>query len=140
MDKNSIKEAIKKLKESSKKRNFKQTFDLIINLRGLDLKKSEEQVNLHVPLHYPKGKPIKGFTDYATALFGSVMQVQNSQHLHSDDWQRTIYIDTKDVGTTEFDLTDKDKANLVQSGKDCATKYFEWFKKEQKKIPINRIP
>ena len=59
MDKNSVKEAIKNLKESSKKRNFKQTFDLIINLRGLDLKKPDQHVDIYVPLHYSKGKPIK---------------------------------------------------------------------------------
>lgn len=59
MDKNSIKEALKKLKESSKKRNFKQTFDLIINLKGLDMKKPDQHVDIYVPLHYSKGKPIK---------------------------------------------------------------------------------
>jgi large subunit ribosomal protein L1 len=59
MDKNSIKEALKKLKESSKKRNFKQTFDLIINLRGLDMKKPDQHVDIYVPLHYSKGKPIR---------------------------------------------------------------------------------
>jgi large subunit ribosomal protein L1 len=59
MDKNSVKEAFKKLKETSKKRNFKQRVDLIINLRGLDLKKPDHQTDLYVQLHYPKGKPIK---------------------------------------------------------------------------------
>ena len=87
----------------------------------------------------PKGKPIKGFTDYANALFGSIMQVQNSQHLRSEDWQRTIYIDTKDVGNTDFDLKDEEKASLVKCGKDCATGYFDWFK-GQEEIPKNRIP
>ena len=59
MDKKSIKEAITKLKESSKKRNFKQRFDLIINLKGLDLKKPEHQVEIYASTHYSKGKPIK---------------------------------------------------------------------------------
>jgi large subunit ribosomal protein L1 len=59
MDKNRVKEAIKKLKETSKKRNFKQRIDLIINLKGLDLKKSEQHVEAYIQLHYPKGKPVK---------------------------------------------------------------------------------
>ena len=42
MDKNTVKEAIKQAQESSKKRNFKQTFDLIMNLKGLDMKKSSQ--------------------------------------------------------------------------------------------------
>ncbi|MBT5022533.1 50S ribosomal protein L1 [Candidatus Woesearchaeota archaeon] len=59
MNKENIKEALKKLKESSKKRNFNQSIDLIINLRGINIKKNEEQVDLFVTLHYPKGKITK---------------------------------------------------------------------------------
>ncbi len=59
MDKKSVKEAIKKLKESSKKRNFKQRLDLIVNLKGLDLKKPEHQVEVYASIHYSTGKPVK---------------------------------------------------------------------------------
>ena len=59
MDKESIKKSINELKESSKKRNFNQTFDLIINLRGLNLKRPEEQLELFIQLPHPKGKPTK---------------------------------------------------------------------------------
>lgn len=41
-----------------------------------------------------RGKPIKRFTDYAKALMEALLQGQENQHLHSDDWQRTVYIDT----------------------------------------------
>jgi len=58
MDDEKIKEAVKKLKES-KKRNFKQTVDLIINLRGLDLKKPEHQVEFFLQLPRSKGKKSK---------------------------------------------------------------------------------
>ncbi|MFC1742140.1 50S ribosomal protein L1 [Nanoarchaeota archaeon] len=59
MDKDTVKEALKQLKESSKKRNFNQTVDLIINLKGLDMKKPEQHVELYIPMHYSKGKPLK---------------------------------------------------------------------------------
>jgi len=59
MDKNTVKEAIKNLKENSKKRSFKQTFDLIINLKGLNMKKSEQHIEIYTQLHYSKGKPVK---------------------------------------------------------------------------------
>ena len=42
MDDKKLKEAVSKLRNS--KKNFKQTIDLIVNLRGLDLKKPEHQV------------------------------------------------------------------------------------------------
>lgn len=59
MDKQGILEAIKKIREKSEKRNFKQNFDLIINLRKLNLKKPEENVNLFVVLPHSKGKKTK---------------------------------------------------------------------------------
>ncbi len=58
MDKKIFIEAIQALK-ALPKRKFKQTYDFIINLRHLDLKKPEEQVELWVKLPFDKGKPIK---------------------------------------------------------------------------------
>ncbi len=58
MDEKSLKESVGKLKESSQ-RKFKQTVDLIINLKGLDLKKPEHQVELFLQLPKYKGKKSK---------------------------------------------------------------------------------
>ncbi|MFC1728231.1 50S ribosomal protein L1 [Nanoarchaeota archaeon] len=59
MDEKSIIEALKKAKEASKKRNFAQSVDLIITLKGLDMKKPDNQVDLFIVLHHPKGKESK---------------------------------------------------------------------------------
>jgi len=59
MNKKEILEAITEVRKNSKKRNFKQKFDLIINLKDLDLKKVENQVETYISLHYPNGKPKK---------------------------------------------------------------------------------
>jgi len=59
MDKDSVTSALKSLKENSPKRKFKQTIDLIINLKGLDLKKPEQHVELYVLLPHSKGKKSK---------------------------------------------------------------------------------
>jgi large subunit ribosomal protein L1 len=58
MDKKNFIDAIQALK-ALPKRKFKQTYDFIINLRQLDLKKPEEQVELWVKLPFDKGKPTK---------------------------------------------------------------------------------
>ncbi len=58
MDKEQILATLKKLREISPKRNFKQSLDIILNLRGLDLKKPEHQVNMFVALPYGTGKKI----------------------------------------------------------------------------------
>ncbi|MAG78038.1 50S ribosomal protein L1 [archaeon] len=59
MDKNKILETIKKARESAKKRNFSQSFDLIINLQQLDLKKPEHKVDLFINLPKGRGKKVK---------------------------------------------------------------------------------
>lgn len=62
------------------------------------------------------GKPIKNFTDYARALVGAIMNVQQNIHLHGDDWQRTVYINTLDIGTIDFDISDEKKQALINEG------------------------
>lgn len=51
-----INEAIKKARENSKKRNFPQTWDLIINLKGIDFSKPENRFSGNVILPNGKGK------------------------------------------------------------------------------------
>jgi NTE family protein len=80
---------------------------------------------------------ISGFTDYVKALVKTMLESQNNSHLHSDDWQRTIYIDTLGVSTTDFDLSDENKQALVDSGKKGALNYFSWFDTTTEKV-INR--
>lgn len=58
MEKSQILATLKKLRELSPKRNFKQSIDLTINLRQLDLKKPEHQVNMFITLPHSMGKKI----------------------------------------------------------------------------------
>ena len=80
---------------------------------------------------------ITDFFDYIKALVGTILESQLNTHLHSDDWQRTIYIDTLGVGTTDFDLSEAMKTKLEQSGRAGATTYFNWFDKKASS-PVNR--
>lgn len=57
MNKELILKSIKFLKESSPKRNFKQTIDLIINLKQLDIKTN--RIDSFLTLKYSKGKPTR---------------------------------------------------------------------------------
>lgn len=55
-------EAITKVqaaKEQAKKRNFAQSVDFVINLKNLDFKKPEEQVDFYVQVPHSLGKDIK---------------------------------------------------------------------------------
>jgi NTE family protein len=99
---------------------------------------SSEEIALFRYNEPVKGKKIATFTDYARKLLSAVLQVQENQHLHSDDWQRTVYINTLDVGATDFSLSDEKKEALLQSGIDCAEDYFKWFEDPAEK-PDNRM-
>ena len=92
MNKAQVLEALKKAKAGSKKRNFNQTVDLIINLKGVDLKKTENQIDQFVQLHYPVGKKIK-----ICALVGAELKDEASKSV-----DKTILSD-------DFDAYAKDK-------------------------------
>ena len=60
MDKKKLSDVVKEIKGNSKERNFTQTFDLIVNLQNLDLKKPEHKVDIGVVLKTPiKSKGLK---------------------------------------------------------------------------------
>ncbi len=72
---------VKKVRESSKKRNFTQTFDLIINVKGIDLKKPENRFEEIIFLPAGRGsKPAKIaiFSDEIKSLDG-VEIIKSSQ-------------------------------------------------------------
>lgn len=59
IDKTTILKGLKELREKSPKKNFKQTIDLIITLKDLDLKKPEQHVDLFLNLHHNRGRKVK---------------------------------------------------------------------------------
>ena len=59
MEKEQVLKAIEAIKKNSSKRKFKQSVDLIINLKDLDLKKPDNVVNTYITLHYQKGRNSK---------------------------------------------------------------------------------
>lgn len=75
----------------------------------------------------PPHEKVDNFFEYTWALIHTILEAQQNSHLHNDDWARTVYIDTLGVSTTDFNLTDARKKELVKSGREGALKYFEWY-------------
>jgi len=75
----------------------------------------------------PQVEKIDNFFEYIKALIKTILDSQSNSHLQSDDWQRTIYIDTLGVSTTDFNIADDIKNQLENSGKKGAEEYFKWF-------------
>ncbi len=59
MDKNQVKKALEALRKELKERKFKQSVDLIINLKDLDLKKTDTLFDLFLALPHATGKKVK---------------------------------------------------------------------------------
>ena len=69
---------------------------------------------------------INNLKKFVAALMNFLMEMANKKHLHRNDWNRTIFIDSGDVKTTEFSLS-KDKVNmLLKNGERAAEDYFTW--------------
>jgi len=52
-------EAVKEAKEKAKERKFKESVDLSISFRNLDLKKPENRISTEITLPHPINKPVK---------------------------------------------------------------------------------
>ena len=96
---------------------------------------SKEEINkfLHPDMEMPIKNDIKTLFTYTKALVTTLIDFQNNVHLHSDDWQRTVYIDSLGVGAIDFKISDSKKKDLVKSGFDHTKKYLEWYNNDEVK-------
>ena len=58
LTKENIQKALEELRKNKKKRNFKESLELIIKLKELDLKKPENRINQTIILPHDIGKSI----------------------------------------------------------------------------------
>jgi len=79
MDRKKLAEAIKKALEDKGKKKFKQSVELIINIRGIDFAKSENRLNLDIVL--PKGK---GGKELKSAVFAEGNMADEARRAGAD--------------------------------------------------------
>jgi large subunit ribosomal protein L1 len=84
MDKEQFTEAIGRVRKNSQKRKFTQSFDLIINLKDINLKDPAQQVDVFIPLHYSKGKKAKLCALVGPELSKQAKDVFDTVILHDD--------------------------------------------------------
>ena len=94
--------------------------------------KDEIEMYLNPNAEHP-AKEIKTFFSYTKALINTLIDFQNNVHLHSDDWQRTIYINTLGVEATDFDISDTKKEQLVEAGRGFTEDYLAWYNNDEQK-------
>jgi NTE family protein len=74
---------------------------------------------------------IKGLVSYLDALFKTLIDSQqDSAHISSDDWERTVYIDSLMLKATDFSLSDQQKYDLIRAGRQGVSQYFATLPQE----------
>ncbi|MBL4577811.1 MAG: patatin-like phospholipase family protein [Flavobacteriales bacterium] len=70
--------------------------------------------------------PVENYRSCATEILDYMMEGGNRSHLQGNDWHRTIFIDTLDVGATDFDIPQAKIEELMDSGRRGVKEHFEW--------------
>jgi NTE family protein len=86
----------------------------------------------------PRPAKMDDFYDFTVSLINVMIEAQRNRHLHADDWQRTIFINTLGVRAFDFGIADALKNELVQSGRHGTSNYFNWYD-NPKSRPVNRV-
>jgi len=92
---------------------------------------SPEEITSQIKNEPNPNLQINSLKNYIQALIGGLVDMANKTHLREKDWDRTVYIDSLGVSSTQFDLSDKQKKELILSGETSARKYFSWFDKSK---------
>ena len=119
---------------------YYETHNMSLADKGMDISKyvfnketlgfrldSKEEIGMFRDQREPVHHEITGFPSFAKRLIITMIDHQLNIHLHSDDWQRTIYIDASAAKTTEFDLSEEQKNALIEAGHIGSKEYFKWY-------------
>jgi len=87
----------------------------------------EEEINVFKHTEEPEHEDITGLISYMKRLISTFFNIQLSMHLHSDDWHRTIYIDTLKISSFDFDIDNLKKEELINKAIECTEDYFKWY-------------
>ncbi len=108
-----ILENLKDAKSKSKKRKFSQTWDLLINLAGLDLKKPENRFNVEFALPEGRGKDVK------VAVFADSVAAEAKKHADHV------------IRKEEIESLAKNKKKVKKLAKE-----YDWFLAEAPLMPL----
>ncbi len=72
----------------------------------------------------PEWHKIKHIINWGREAMRFLLETANRSHISDGDWQRTIFIDTSDVGVLEFTIGPQQKADLIKEGRKGVDEYF----------------
>ncbi|MCY7909563.1 patatin-like phospholipase family protein [Bacillus inaquosorum] len=111
--------------------NFRHN-DYIFNLETLGFRLDpKSNISIYSGQALPKKEhKIESLFDFTWSIVATLMETQNNVHLSSNDSERTVYIDTLDVSTIDFEITKEKQNELIQSGREGTIRYLEKYKKD----------
>lgn len=87
----------------------------------------------------PAQDSITNFGEYLIHLVKAFLNVQNIMHLETDDWHRTIYVDTEHINGYDFTIDLETKLKLVEAGRKGVIEYFKWYDSDNiNDYPVNK--
>ncbi len=135
-EKNNIRrtEYYEKINQKMMQTKSNNTLEYVYNKETLGFRlDAKEDINLFLKQDDAPTKEIKTFFSYTKVLVSVLIDFQKNVHLHSDDWQRTVYIDTLGVSSIDFSVSDAKKRQLVESGSLYTEAYLEWYNNDEEK-------
>ncbi len=113
--------------ENGEEVDYNQTDGFVFNHETLGFRLDDNGVKVASMLsNSPIPHDIDNLADYAKALVGFIRQMAVRMHLHSNDWNRTIVIDTTGVGVTEFKVSEQKIHHLLHNGAAGVDNHFAW--------------
>ena len=85
----------------------------------------------------PEHRKTNSFASYLKAIVDTLTDSQQASHLHTDDWHRTVFVDSLDVDIVDFDISEEKKNELIESGRKAMRDYLTWYK-DPASNPINK--
>jgi NTE family protein len=87
---------------------------------------SEEEVGETVSGQHISNE-VDNLKDFALSLMDCLMTQIERLHIKPGDWERTIAINTRHIKTTQFDMSEEEKALLLEEGRKGAEEFFSWY-------------
>lgn len=81
---------------------------------------------------------ITNIINFTSSIIETMLETQDDIHIGETDYLRTVKIDTLDVKTTEFNISNKKVIDLYNSGEICAIKFLEKWDNNYRKHKVLR--
>ncbi|WP_435791090.1 patatin-like phospholipase family protein [Clostridium sp.] len=81
---------------------------------------------------------ITNILNFTSSLIETMLEAQDDIHIRDMDYLRTVKINTLDIKTTDFNISNKKTMELYSSGENCAKEFLENWETNYRKHEILR--